>query len=253
MIQLVDEPVYSSVLLGTYTLSKVSSKYVKNIFTGDGSDELVFGYKYLRNSLKEKDVYNSYTSAVGWLKFSETKDWLFSTPFSDEEFMHFLFDDCIVDGNVAETLRRFELFKRFPDYHMTRLNALTVFSENDIAIPFLRNAYCNHVLSLDRDIFLKNDDVKLVLKNAFCDSLPNALITTTKKPFYAPIKDWIEKDLKSDVMFLFNNKPLIEKMQLNYYKVLDLLNNYSGDYADVSNVWGIYMLLKWGYLNINNV
>ena len=27
------------------------------------------------------------------------------------------------------------------------------------------------MLSLDRDIFLKNDDVKLVLKNAFCDSL----------------------------------------------------------------------------------
>ena len=41
-----DEPFYSTVSPSTYFLAQNASKYVKGVLTGDGSDELVFGYKY---------------------------------------------------------------------------------------------------------------------------------------------------------------------------------------------------------------
>ena len=40
-----DEPFYSTVSPSTYFLAQNASKYVKGVLTGDGSDELVFGYK----------------------------------------------------------------------------------------------------------------------------------------------------------------------------------------------------------------
>ena len=55
-----DEPFYSTVSPSTYFLAQNASKYVKGVLTGDGSDELVFGYKYLRSSLNTDDILGSY-------------------------------------------------------------------------------------------------------------------------------------------------------------------------------------------------
>ena len=59
-----DEPFYSTVSPSTYFLAQNASKYVKGVLTGDGSDELVFGYKYLRSSLNTDDIIGSYLQGM---------------------------------------------------------------------------------------------------------------------------------------------------------------------------------------------
>ena len=59
-----DEPFYSTVSPSTYFLAQNASKYVKGVLTGDGSDELVFGYKYLRSSLNTDDILGSYLQGM---------------------------------------------------------------------------------------------------------------------------------------------------------------------------------------------
>ena len=55
-----DEPFYSTVSASTYALSKKAKESVKGVLTGDGSDELIYGYKYLREALQQRDPYQAY-------------------------------------------------------------------------------------------------------------------------------------------------------------------------------------------------
>lgn len=76
------------------------------------------------------------------------------------------------------------------------------------------------------------------------------MLQTTKQPFYAPTKKWIEEILYKDIKKTFGNKEIVELLTLNYKAINELLSNYNGSYADVSNIWGIYLLLKWGQIEL---
>lgn len=245
-----DEPFYSSVSVSTYSLAKQASKYVKGVMTGDGSDELLFGYEYLRSALTSSSEYEKYLSGIGWLKYESPSEWLTSYSFGQDEIKHILFSDCEVSGNIPETLRRVELYKRLPDYHMMRVDKLTMAFGLEARVPYLRNDYADFMLSIDSSVFLKEKDTKAVLKNSFRNLLPRELLCTIKKPFTAPIKQWLEHELKEDVCKLINDKWLLQQLPLNCSKITQLLTNYRGTYADVSNLWGIYLLLKWCEINL---
>lgn len=244
-----DEPFYSSVSVSTYSLAKQASKYVKGVMTGDGSDELLFGYEYLRSALTSSSEYEKYLSGIGWLKYESPSEWLTSYSLSQDEIKHILFSDCEVSGNIPETLRRVELYKRLPDYHMMRVDKLTMACGLEARVPYLRNDYADFMLSIDSCVFLKEKDTKSVLKKSFRNLLPRELLCTIKKPFTAPIKQWLEHELKEDVCRLINGKWLLQQLPLNCSKITQLLTNYRGTYADVSNLWGIY-LLAWAVQNI---
>ena len=42
-----------------------------------------------------------------------------------------------------------------------------------------------------------------------------------------------------------NKNELFNILNLNQDLCLNILQNYDGSYKDVSNIWGIYVLLKW--------
>lgn len=245
-----DEPFYSSISISTYALSQESAKKVKGIMTGDGSDELILGYQYLRKAMLSKDVYSTYISEIGWLKYDTAQEWLLDDSFCYDELKHFMFADCKIAGDQLETLRRCELFKRLPDYHMMRVDKLTMAAGIEARIPYLRNSYANYMLSINPAELMNADDPKYILKKSFQVRLPQELLFSKKKPFYAPTKQWIEGELKNDIIRLFHEDDLIQKLQLNKRKVINLISNYKGTYSDVSNLWGIYMLLKWGEIHI---
>ena len=75
--------------------------------------------------------------------------------------------------------------------------------------------------------------------------LPNTFKKKKKKPFTAPTRQWIEKELKEDIYLTLTNSTLIDRAHLIRDRIESVLFSYSGKYEDVSNVWGIYLLLKW--------
>ncbi|MDR1418434.1 MAG: asparagine synthase (glutamine-hydrolyzing) [Endomicrobium sp.] len=242
-----DEPLYSSVAVCSLKLAQIASKFVKGILSGDGSDELVFGYKYLRNALlcrQENDLINQYISGIGWLKYIDVKKIFLKSSLTDYDFKEILFDGCKMN-NLTETLRRVEIFKRLPDYHFARVDRMTMAYGIEARLPYLRDGFVNTMLSIDSDFFLKHLDPKYMLKQNFKKILPESYLSASKKPFTSPIKSWIERYLRNDIEDLFNNEKLINKIGLNKKCINDLWNNYKGEYWEVCNVWGIYILLKW--------
>ena len=244
-----DEPFYSTVSASTYALSKKAKESVKGVLTGDGSDELIYGYKYLREALQQRDPYQAYLNGIGWLKYVDYRSLLESYSLNNDDISHILFSDCIIPNSAPETLRRVEVFRRLPDYHLMRLDKLTMAFGVEARVPYLRNECVEMFLKIGNELFLKTD-AKSPLKKAFFSTLPPVLLQTTKQPFYAPTKKWIEEILYKDIKKTFGNKEIVELLTLNYKAINELLSNYNGSYADVSNIWGIYLLLKWGQIEL---
>lgn len=77
------------------------------------------------------------------------------------------------------------------------------------------------------------------------DILPDNLLSTRKIPFLSPVRFWIENIFMEDIIRVFRDKNLIESLGMNSCTVSRIIDDYRGKYEDVSNVWGVYVFLKW--------
>ena len=243
-IDILEEPFYSTVSVSTLRLAKESSKLVQNIYSGDGSDELFYGYKYLRDALKEDDTLDYYISGLSWLKELKAKDVLYESELTNEDVHKMLFNQFESNSKV-QLLRVVEMFKRFPDYHLFRLGKILSIYNLKSILPFTSREVIQFALDVDGKSIMNDNDPKINLKSSLEEYLTKDIKESKKQPFTAPNKEWIEGPLKEDLVKVFNNKKLFQVLGLQQNVCLKILNDYQGQYKDVSNIWGIYMLLKW--------
>lgn len=243
-IDILEEPFYSTVSVSTLRLAKESSKLVQNIYSGDGSDELFYGYKYLRDALKEDDTLNYYVAGLSWLKELKAKDLLCKSELTNEDVHKMLFNQFEINSK-AQLLRVVEMFKRFPDYHLFRLGKILSKYNLKSTLPFTEREVIQFALDVDGKSIMNDNDPKINLKSSLEEYLTKDIKESKKQPFTAPNKEWIEGPLKEDLVKVFNNKKLFQVLGLQQNVCLKILNDYQGQYKDVSNIWGIYMLLKW--------
>lgn len=151
----------------------------------------------------------------------------------------------MIDGDMPETFRRIEMFKRLPDYHLMRVDRMSMAVGIEARVQFLRRDYVEYMLGLAPDIVICDSDPKRILKDAYRDILPDNLLSTRKIPFLSPVKFWIENIFMEDIIRVFRDKNLIESLGMNSCTVSRIIDNYRGKYEDISNVWGVYVFLKW--------
>lgn len=243
-VEILEEPFYSTVAVSTLKLAKESSRHVNYIYSGDGSDELFYGYKYLRDALINENTLDYYLAGLSWLKEFESKDFFISSKLTKENINEIMFKeyDC---NNNTELLRHVEIFNRFPEYHLFRVGKiLNEFNLKSI-LPFTSRDLIKFALGINGESIINDSDPKIHLKNSLTKYLTKDMIEAKKQPFTAPNKEWIEDPLKEDIKRLFNNNELFNILNLNQDLCLQILQNYKGSYKDMSNIWGIYVLLKW--------
>ena len=182
---------------------------------------------------------------IGWLKYLPIESLIESTIFSKEDIWDLLSDGCVIDGDMPETFRRIEMFKRLPDYHLMRVDRMSMAVGIEARVPFLRRDYVEYMLGLAPDIVICDSDPKHILKDAYRDILPDNLLSTRKIPFLSPVSFWIENIFMEDIIRVFRDKNLIESLGMNSCTVSRIIDNYRGKYEDISNVWGVYVFLKW--------
>lgn len=126
-----EEPLYSTVTVATYLLAQEAKNNISGVLTGDGSDELFMSYQYLKRSYKNTNPLECYKNNIGWLS---------------ERMKNFLFYDKKIFNKIKlinkkydtiNTLRKFELSYRLPDYHLLRIDKLTIAHSIEARVPFL--------------------------------------------------------------------------------------------------------------------
>ena len=232
-----EEPLYSTVALSTYLLAKSAKKYVKGIISGDGADEMFMGYNYIRTAMNNVgSELQTYKQQISWLSQVAQKR-LFNRKPKNLNLIK-------TSDNPLQTIADFERKYRLPDYHLFRLDKMTMANSIEGRVPYLSQDIINFVYKLPLNKLYTNPP-KQKLVNAFHKILPAEILNRKKQPFTAPFIDWIDGCLHKDILRIFNNKQLCRLFGISHHELLKLINKPSKEYSDYTSIWGVYMLLKW--------
>ena len=105
-----------------------------------------------------------------------------------------------------EAYRDFELKYRLPDYHLLRLDKLTMAHSLEARVPFLSSSVLYYSDKLDFHKILTDTVEKRLFKENFGNILPSKICNRPKQPFSAPYREWIDTSLKSDIQKIFQDK-----------------------------------------------
>lgn len=232
-----EEPLYSTVSISTYLLAKTAKKYVKGIISGDGADEMFIGYNYIRTAMNNfgKEL-QTYKKQIAWLS-PTIKHKLFNTKI---RVLHLIKNS----KEPLESIMNFERDYRLPDYHLFRLDKMTMANSVEGRVPFLSQDIINYLSGHPLRKLYTNPPKQQLIK-IFSNILPSDILNRKKQPFTAPWIDWIDGCLHKDIICTFNNKSLCDLFDVSKPELLNLINKPLKQYSDYTAIWGLYVLFKW--------
>jgi asparagine synthase (glutamine-hydrolysing) len=243
-----DEPLYSTVSVSTYVLATLaSSMSYKGILTGDGSDELLMGYNYLFNTVdavkNNEDWVRQYSKSIGWFSNIWRKKLLCNI--NHHKKLTLL--NTLPGNHPLEQVRYFELRYRLPEYHLARVDRLTMAHSLEARVPFLRKDVVSWALNESAFALATPGKQKDVLRLNFAHLLPSNINKRKKQPFTTPFISWMQGPLKQNIYDLllthnFSSSLGFSKNDLEAF-LLDCYRH--NDEENFRTLWGIFSLYKW--------
>ncbi|MCX6782225.1 MAG: asparagine synthase (glutamine-hydrolyzing) [Candidatus Magasanikbacteria bacterium] len=242
MQDIYDEPFADSSNIPTYLISKLARQHSIVVLTGDGGDELLGGYRnwyqplyfmknggdyslaklftrtlitsfgmmsrnrrqywyrYLGLKLNHKfdSVVFAHNSQNSYFSDSDLNDLLKFTPNAVRETaISFTADDTLNDA------MKMDLENYMPGDILVKIDRAAMANSLELRAPFLDVDFASYCISLPDKLKIMGDNDKLILRQAFAESLPATIRNRGKQGFGAPVKKW-----------------------LNYTEVKSLINNY---------------------------
>jgi asparagine synthase (glutamine-hydrolysing) len=250
-----DEPFADSSCVPTQLLSNFVRQKVAVALSGDGGDELFFGYGHYRK--KWHLPLQDRIKRIFADPFSGTPAHL-ATNFSNAERLHLLRDKGAVEHDLARYLdlseAETELQKinlidfqlTLPGDMLTKVDRSSMMHSLEIRSPFLQHRLAEAAFNLPDEYKTSPTHGKIILAEAFGDLLPKDFFTRRKQGFGAPVKEWLRKP-----DFL----PLVEQLsnaaaQLNRFlhpaEVKKVVESYqNGNDRLAKRVWTLLTLEEW--------
>jgi asparagine synthase (glutamine-hydrolysing) len=274
---------YSSI--PTLLVSEFASKHVKVALSGDGGDELFWGYDRNIKMLRQGQAFRNHKS-VRFLKlvksrlFSKNYDLirrhievndfpafykrtLFMTGsefwlpkiFKGKAETSFFFNDIYEQKGVFNTddfslmniLRKLEF-----DIHLQRIlikvDRASMYHSLEVRVPFLSNSIIDYSQTLNYKNCIENGIGKINLKKLLISKSNEELVMKPKKGFVIPIDNWIKQDLKKDIQDKLFNMPSELDLFFNKTQIENLLNeHFSGKQNWGWFIWSLYSLVNWNH------
>lgn len=224
------EPMADFSILPTYLVSKLAKKQVTVALSGDGGDELFFGYerfwsvgkniKYQQHpSLLRKGLYGIDKFATGNKKFNAVL--LASRQSKAQQGLHSRFGKQWLD-ELAPDLKAVNLPEEYNVYNYKNTKDTRVLLQNmrhsefygmmqktlrkvdlasmgnslEVRVPLLDKEMIEASIKIDPLLSYGKNKSKKVLKNILHNRLPSIEEETVKKGFSIPLSAWFREDLK---------------------------------------------------------
>lgn len=232
----IDEPFADPSLVVTYTVSRLTSQYVKVALTGDAGDELFAGYdKYLiayysnlynkvprilRKGLIEPAVrclpadsylarkVNKVLRAAGKDPYQQRKE-LLTLGFSAEEARSLLpglqvdempfikaYYDTLAMKEEQTRAQYVDLKVLLEGDMLAKVDRAGMLASLETRVPMLDGKVVELAFNMPARFKLRGAKKKLILKEAFADMIPAELYRAPKHGFNAPVGKWLRKELK---------------------------------------------------------
>jgi len=136
-----------------------------------------------------------------------------------------------------------------PGDMLKKVDRMSMAYSIETRIPFLDHRIVELLFRAHKRIKMKGYTNKSILRNAVANhSLPNEILTSSKKGFSVPLRDWFKEedlDIKIKDILLKNNDNSI----YNSKEIEKLINENKEAKSDVENfLWKVIVLRKWLHL-----
>lgn len=268
---------YSS--LPTYLICKLAVKKFKVMLSGDGGDELFWGYPRFYNTLNHANWFaipRFTRNAIAYIKRKSGKkisygidstsigEWVLGqhshnklnmvdsffrskTHISKELKMFYHYTGKSRNKELMQWLRWNEFY-----CHMQRIlikvDRASMGNSLEVRVPFLDKEFIDFAFRLSPN--LKNKEPKLVLKRIMNSYFPEAIINKQKMGFTIDIEEILKTHCKIDFFKLLRSEKLVGKELLDLAAIEEYTNSYyTNKHNNSWGIWIIYSYLKWSEIH----
>ncbi|MBR9915490.1 MAG: asparagine synthase (glutamine-hydrolyzing) [Algicola sp.] len=271
---------YSSI--PTYVITKEAKKYHTVMLSGDGGDELFFGYPRMLDVLDKRlwfkmpllirkslaKITNTLGITKTWAPYFKSLDAFIMNKqrhvpavVLDKAFKHTEHSDAIKKlyrfKNHSKQQLLYEL--RYNEFYahlqrvLVKVDRASMKHSLEVRVPFLDKASIDYAWQLP-GVLEKPSDLKKELKQALSRKVPKSIINQKKMGFSVPLFEWLHHQLKDDVIYhtlerpFYGNDIFDESFFKNFVK-----DFYAKKHEDVWGVWHLYAWQKWRSIHVNHL
>ena len=270
-----DEPYNDSSSLAMMILSRETKKHVTVALSGDGGDELFWGYhnyfrmakvrklyelpKFIRKSasfaLNKSSNYRMKKIADG-LKIDNLEElFLYSNRLLDFEKLFHQKNILCQDEYKKYLYSQKELFERISDYDIktymngdifTKVDRATMAYSLEARTPLVDYRVVEYSQKIPFKYKYKNGSGKNILKDILYDYLPKEIFDRPKSGFTVPLKNWFRDELKDFVYEILSEKNLKKIDDINTDYVKEMIENHmNGKENNYHQIWTLITYIKW--------
>lgn len=274
-----DEPTSDPAAISLYFVSKLASRDVKVVLSGEGADEFFGGYNYYREDVdlafynkipfgirhfisnicklfpegkginflirrgeKLEDSYigvNRNYSSKGANKVLNKKYKLDAVDITKDTYDHLKNDSKIVKMQKIDI--EYWLMKDI----LLKADRMTMASSLEGRVPFIDKEVFKVASSLPIEYKVTKENTKVALRDAAKKVIPNESYKKKKLGFPVPIREWLkEEDFYQEVKDTFNTS--VSLKYFNNKEINKLLEeHYHSKKDNYRKIWTIYCFLKW--------
>lgn len=261
------EPIADYSSIPTYLVSKIARKTNTVMLSGDGGDELFWGYPRFLTFAKSARLFR----IPGQLSRKVTKKVLKAmgadiTGFLGESnlgaanmaFQSYIEPNKIIeykgDYQISqETLAGYDFagtdssksldYLRRNEYYfhlqkiLVKVDRMSMANSLEVRVPLLDKEVIEVSECLYSELGGSHELLKHTLKNELFKYVPKSFVETNKKGFTPPLIHWVEKELRSDIESVLQSSDMLKHDLLTTY--------YQNRLVSLEHLWTVYVLLRW--------
>lgn len=262
---------YSSV--PTYLVTKEAKKFATVMLSGDGGDELFYGYRRFYRSISHANWFNlplkvrkvlvpfarQFNKKLSYdlQQVERFADWILkrqthyrnidnlmpNASFSKGVYETYKYKGKLNKKIVSEYVKKNEFYA-----HMQRIlkkvDMCSMAHSLEVRVPFLDKDIIEYSNSIDSKYGLKHTVTKSILKSTLYDFIPEQIVSKDKLGFSVPLKDWLQNDLKEDFIETVLNTSFFGSEYVNMTVLKTDIDNFYKNTPTV-NHWGLWHIYAW--------
>ncbi|XLS28480.1 asparagine synthase (glutamine-hydrolyzing) [Flavobacteriaceae bacterium M23B6Z8] len=272
---------YSSI--PTYLVCARAAEASRVILSGDGGDELFYGYPRMhdvfahRNWFKipfqlRKIIYPLFLK-LGWVQTAgpryhrtigdwvrskqmyvferQLDEWIPQSDFTNE--VKKLYKNKITKGYRLKDWLRWNEFYGHMQRVLHKVDSASMAHSIEVRVPFLDKDVINFSNPMNFAFGINKTTPKRLLKKAMLKFYPEELIYKKKKGFSVPIEEWLRSDLKPDLEKMIFKTDIYGEGIIDAVAIRKFVRDFlAGSHHQAWGVWHVYAWQKWAYYHLGH-
>lgn len=271
-----EQPFADSSQVPTMLVSSIAKEHVSVCLTGDGADELFFGYDRYRQMAELEKLRRMVPSLFIPLVNKLIRSQFFTSMYSNRQIFERTLTKSLMykiantlEENDAEKryylslsrtmeyrpeklsklqnpdLRLLDLLGYLPSDILVKVDRAAMFYSLETRAPFLNPKIAEIAFSKQHNNMINSKYKKDILKDILSDYIPRKLFERKKAGFSMPIGQWIRGPWREYVTDVMNTKSEIDNY-VSEIKQREVLENIlKGNDNDIYHLWDLFIFKQW--------